>query len=100
MVGSQPIDVGFRWQNHRASPAPIPLLGFTLIQFGGPLIGGVIALGTTVALPMVPRTNRKVEVKEMRNQAVIWGILVAPLGTAILGFLLNNVVAGGFSCGF
>ncbi|MFB6362093.1 MAG: hypothetical protein ABEH59_12340 [Halobacteriales archaeon] len=73
---------------------------FTLIQFGGPLIGGVIALGATVVLPSIPRTDRKKRLKEARNQAVVWGVLVAPLGTAIIGFLLNNVVAGGASCGF
>ena len=27
-------------------------------------------------------------------------VIVAPLGTVILQFLLNNVVAGGASCGF
>ncbi|WP_284061311.1 hypothetical protein [Halobaculum halobium] len=73
---------------------------FTLIQFGGPLIGGVIALGATVALPAVSRADRKKELTEMRNQAVVWGVLVAPLGTAIIAFLLNNVVVGGTSCGF
>jgi len=73
---------------------------FTLIQFGGPLIGGVIALGTTVALPTVRRADLKKELKEARNQAIVWGIIVAPLGTAIIAFLLNNVVAGGASCGF
>ncbi|WP_256545683.1 hypothetical protein [Halobellus inordinatus] len=73
---------------------------FTLIQFGGPLIGGVIALGTTVALPTVRRSDLKKELKEARNQAVVWGVIVAPLGTAIVGFLLNNVVAGGASCAF
>lgn len=73
---------------------------FTLIQFGGPLIGGVIALGATVAIPTVRRTDLKKELKEARNQAVVWGVIVAPLGTTIVGFLLNNVVAGGASCGF
>jgi len=73
---------------------------FTLIQFGGPLIGGVIALGTTVALPTVRRADLKKEFKEARNQAIVWGVIVAPLGTAIVGFLLNNVVAGGASCAF
>ncbi|RMB08331.1 hypothetical protein [Haloplanus aerogenes] len=73
---------------------------FTLIQFGGPLLGGVIALGATVVLPTVRRVDMKRELKEMRNQAVLWGVIVAPLGTAIVGFLLNNVVAGGASCGF
>ncbi|MBX0325823.1 hypothetical protein EGH21_22655 [Halomicroarcula sp. F13] len=73
---------------------------FTVIQFGGPLIGGVLALGATVALPMVPRTDMKKELKEIRNQGVIWGVIVAPLATTILQFILNNVVAGGTSCGF
>lgn len=73
---------------------------FTLIQFGGPLIGGVIALGAIVATPMVRRADMKREIKEVRNQAIIWGIIVAPLGTAIVAFILNNVVAGGSSCGF
>jgi hypothetical protein len=73
---------------------------FTLIQFGGPLVGGVIGLGATVALPTVRRADLKRELKEARNQAIVWGVIVAPLGTAIVGFLLNNVVAGGASCGF
>ncbi|WP_237560572.1 hypothetical protein [Halostella litorea] len=72
---------------------------FTLIQFGGPLLGGVIALGATVVTPMIRRADQKLELKEARNQAVVWGIIVAPLGTAIVQFLLNNVVAGGTSCG-
>lgn len=73
---------------------------FTLIQFGGPLVGGVIALGATVAIPAVRRADLKKELKEARNQGLIWGIIVAPLGTTIVVFLLNNVVAGGTSCGF
>jgi hypothetical protein len=73
---------------------------FTLIQFGGPLLGGVIALGATIALPMLSRSDVKLELKETRNQAIIWGIIVAPLGTAIVAFLLDNIVAGGASCGF
>lgn len=73
---------------------------FTLIQFGGPLVGGVIALGAIVATPTVRRADMKREIKEIRNQAIIWGIIVAPLGTAIVAFILNNVVAGGSSCGF
>jgi len=73
---------------------------FTIIQFGGPLIGGVIALGAIVATPMVSRSDRKREMKELRNQGLLWGVIVAPLGTAIVQFLLNNVVAGGVSCGF
>jgi hypothetical protein len=72
---------------------------FTIIQFGGPLLGGLIALGATVMLPAVG-TEKKKEMKQLRNQGLIWGVLVAPLGTAIISFLLNNVVAGGASCGF
>ena len=34
---------------------------FTLIQFGGPLLGGVLALGATVALPFVRRSDWKTE---------------------------------------
>ncbi|QGA81931.1 hypothetical protein [Halomicrobium sp. LC1Hm] len=73
---------------------------FTVIQFGGPLIGGVLALGATVAIPTIRRADMKKELKEVRNQGVIWGVIVAPLATTILGFILNNVVAGGTSCGF
>jgi len=72
---------------------------FSLIQFGGPLIGAVVALGTSVAMTAVRRADLKKELKEARNQAVVWGIIVAPLGTAIVGFLLNNVVEGASSCG-
>jgi hypothetical protein len=73
---------------------------FTIIQFGGPLIGGVIALGSAVAMPTMRRSDVKREIKQMRNQAVIWGVIVAPLGTTIIGFLLTHVVAGGSSCTF
>jgi hypothetical protein len=73
---------------------------FNLIQFGGPLIGGVLALGAAVATPYVRRTDTKQELKSIRNGAVIWGIIVAPLAAVIIGFLLNNVVVGGASCAF
>lgn len=73
---------------------------FSVIQFGGPLVGGVIALGATVALTSVRRSDLKREIKELRNQGIIWGVIVAPLGTVIIQFILNNVVAGGGSCAF
>jgi len=73
---------------------------FQLIQFGGPLLGGVLALGATVGLPFVRRSDWKKEMKAIRNQGLLWGVLVAPLGSQIIAFLLNNVVAGGASCGF
>ena len=73
---------------------------FTLIQFGGPLIGGVLALGATVAIPFVRRSDWKKEMKTIRNQGLLWGVIVAPLVTTIIQFILNNVVAGGTSCGF
>ena len=73
---------------------------FTVIQFGGPLIGGVVALGSTVALSAVRRADLKRELKEMRNQGIVWGVIVAPLGTVTIQFILNNIVAGGGSCAF
>jgi|AntDeeMinimDraft_4_1070355.scaffolds.fasta_scaffold00317_3 hypothetical protein len=73
---------------------------FTIIQFGGPMLGGVLALGATVGLPFVRRSDWKKELKEIRNQGLVWGVIVAPLGTQILSFILNNVVAGGNACAF
>jgi hypothetical protein len=73
---------------------------FTVIQFGGPLIGGVIALGATVSLSAVRRADMKREIKELRNQGIVWGVIVAPLGTVIIQFILNNIVSGGGSCAF
>lgn len=73
---------------------------FQIIQFGGPLIGGTLAVGSAVAIPTVRRSDLKKELKEIRNQGVIWGVIVAPLATAIIQFILNTVVAGGASCGF
>jgi hypothetical protein len=73
---------------------------FQVIQFGGPLVGGVIALGATVVLPTVRRSDLKREIKELRNRGILWGVIVAPLGTTIIQFLLSNVVAGGASCSF
>lgn len=71
-----------------------------IIQFGGPLVGGVIALAAIVLIPTVRQVDRKRELKEIRNQGIIWGVIVAPLGTEILQFILSNVVAGGSSCTF
>lgn len=73
---------------------------FTLIQYGGPLLGGAIALGATVLLPAIRRADRKEEIKDVRNQSILYGVFAAPLGTVIVQFLLNNVVVGGTSCGF
>lgn len=73
---------------------------FGLIQFGGPLLGGVLAMGAAVVTPSVRQADKKAELKEIRNQAVVWGVIVAPLGTSIIQFILNDVVAGGASCGF
>lgn len=36
---------------------------FTLIQFGGPMLGGVLALGATVSLPYIRRSDWKRELK-------------------------------------
>jgi len=49
---------------------------------------------------MIRRADLKKEIKEVRNQGIVWGVIVAPLGTGIIQFLLNDVVAGGVSCGF
>lgn len=73
---------------------------FGLIQFGGPLLGGVLAMGAAVVTPTVRQADKKMELKEIRNQAIVWGVIVAPLGTSIIQFILNDVVAGGASCGF
>lgn len=73
---------------------------FTVIQFGGPLLGGALALGATAAIPVTRRSDWKKEMKSVRNQGVLWGVIVAPLGTEIVQFILNNIVVGGTSCGF
>jgi hypothetical protein len=72
---------------------------FTIIQFGGPLVGGVLALGATVAMPVVRRSDRKKGLRTIQMQGLLWGVIVAPLGTEIVQFILNNVVVGGTSCG-
>lgn len=73
---------------------------FDIIQFGGPLIGGALSLGATVAIPFTRRSDWKKEMKSVRNQGLLWGVIVAPLGTEIVQFILNNIVVGGTSCGF
>lgn len=73
---------------------------FDLITFGGPLLGGVLALGATVVLPIARTPDQKREFKEIRNQGIIYGLLVAPLGTTIVRFILNTIVVGGASCTF
>lgn len=71
---------------------------FDVIKFGGPLIGGTIALGATVAIPAVRRADLKKELKVARNQGIIWGVIVAPIGGTIVTFIVNVVVVGGSSC--
>jgi hypothetical protein len=73
---------------------------FMIIQFGGPLVGGVLALGAMVAIPFTRRSDWKKEMKSVRNQGLLWGVIVAPLGTEIVQFILNHIVVGGTSCGF
>lgn len=73
---------------------------FQIIQFGGPLIGGTLAVGAAVATPTIRRSDLKKELKEIRNQGIIWGVIIAPLATAIIQFILNTIVAGGASCSF
>ncbi|MDT3433277.1 hypothetical protein KZ498_11845 [Haloarcula sp. 1CSR25-25] len=73
---------------------------FTLIQFGGPLVGGTLALGAAVATPMVRQADMKMELKQIRTQGLVWGVIVAPLATTIIQFLLSSVVSGGTSCSF
>ncbi|MDS0223787.1 hypothetical protein NDI54_20885 [Haloarcula sp. S1AR25-5A] len=73
---------------------------FTLIQFGGPLVGGTLALGAAVATPMVRQADTKMELKQIRTQGLIWGVIIAPLATTIVQFLLSSVVSGGTSCSF
>ena len=71
---------------------------FLPIQFGGPLLGGVLAFGATVALPFVRRSDWR-RMKAIRNQSLLWGVIVAPLGTQIVAFILKNAVAGGCPIG-
>lgn len=73
---------------------------FTLIQFGGPLVGGTLALVAAVATPMVRQADTKMELKQIRTQGLVWGVIVAPLATTIVQFLLSSVVSGGTSCSF
>lgn len=71
-----------------------------VVRLAGPLLGGFLAIGSVAVLPMVRRADMKRELKSIRNQAVLWGVIVAPLGTTILQFILNDIVAGASACGF
>lgn len=71
---------------------------FTLIQFGGPLICSLVAVGATVAIPLFRRADKKKDMKSMRAQAIVWGIIATPLATTGVRYLLSSVVVGGSSC--
>ncbi|MFB6254781.1 MAG: hypothetical protein ABEI06_09230 [Halobacteriaceae archaeon] len=73
---------------------------FTMIQFGGPILGGTTALGASVLLPYMRRADRIREIKQIRNQALVWGVIMAPLSSSFLQFILNNIVVTSGSCGF
>ena len=71
-----------------------------IVRLAGPLMGGFVAIASVAVLPVVRRADVKKELKTIRNQGVIWGVVVAPLGTTILQFILNDVVVGASACGF
>lgn len=71
-----------------------------VVRLAGPLLGGLIAIGAVAVAPVVRSADMKRELKDMRNRGVIWGVIIAPLGTTMLQFLLTDVVAGASACGF
>lgn len=71
---------------------------FNLIQYGGFLIGAVVALGATIGLSIMKSPDKKRELKQLRNQGLVYGVLISPMAATIIRFMLNNVVAGGASC--
>lgn len=71
-----------------------------LLLFGGPLVGGFIGIETTIFLLLVPPTNGRWRVKRVRNRAIAQGVIVAPLGAAVIGDSQNHVLTYGASCGF
>lgn len=73
---------------------------FLLIQFGGPLVGGVVGTGAMVIKPYLRGEDMKRQAKQLRDGAFLWGVVAAPLAMTMVQFLLNNVVAGGSTCGF
>lgn len=101
LLASRPVAAQSTSEAFCATPL-VETLGNLLqvIQMGGPLLGGIVALGATVTMPMVRRTDVKRELKNARNQGIIWGVIVAPLATTIISFLLQHVVVGAASCGF
>lgn len=71
-----------------------------VLRLAGPLLGGAIAIGAVAFTPIARSSESKKQLTELRNQGVIWGVIVAPLGTTILQFLLSDVVVGASACGF
>ena len=71
-----------------------------VVRLAGPLLGGLIAIGAVAVAPAIRSAEMKRELKDMRNRGVIWGVIVAPLGTTALQFLLTDIVAGASACGF
>lgn len=71
-----------------------------VFQLAGPIIGGTIAIGAVAFAPMVRSSERKKQLTEFRNRGVIWGVIIAPLGTKIIQFFTSNVVVGASACGF
>lgn len=71
-----------------------------VLRLAGPLLGGAIAIGAVAFAPMARSSESKKQLTELRNRGLIWGVIVAPLGTTILQFLLSDVVVGASACGF
>lgn len=69
-----------------------------MIQFGGPLIGGVVAVAAMILKPLVRGEDVKRKLKQLRDGAFLWGVIAAPLSITTIQFVVNGVVVGGPTC--
>lgn len=69
-----------------------------LIQFGGPLIGGLVGAGAMVLKPVMRGEDMKRKLKQLRDGAIIWGVVAAPLFVTTIQYVVTGVVVGAPTC--
>lgn len=69
-----------------------------MIQFGGPLLGGLVGAGAMLLKPVMRGEDMKRKMKQLRDGAIIWGVVAAPLFVTTIQYVVTGVVVGAPTC--
>lgn len=69
-----------------------------MIQFGGPLLGGFVGAAAMVLKPLMRGEDMKRKMKQLRDGAIIWAVIAAPLFVTTIQYVVTGVVVGAPTC--